>query len=243
LLDKWAAIPPSKTEAFLEKVGLVDKADAELISRKAAFMLPAYTILNETIKEITGAAVREGEEGRLGASTVDPTEDSPTQFRSKSKTVRKILVRQRKERAILLQRGLEYNKENVESIPEGNVDAVWKQEVLGQALSTKEKLQSSVNIVKDANDRGKATVSNSPSEKTQPQTLQDQLQADDISKLLPKGKLSPFLTSHPQSIKLIQLLLKEEQMESSDVGRFLDLMKGMSDEQIMQRFKRMKGSK
>ena len=114
--EKFLTIPPAKTEAFLEKIGVVDKADEDLLKRRTEFLLPAYTILNERIKEITGAAVREGEEGRLGQSTVDPTKDGPTQFKAKRATVEAILRRQKKEKLILLSRGIAYNAENVNEI-------------------------------------------------------------------------------------------------------------------------------
>jgi hypothetical protein len=241
-LEKFLNIPPATTEKALEKLGLVDKADKDFLTRRTSFLLPAYTILNERIKEITGAAVRKGEEGRLGQSTVDPTKDSPTQFRAKRQAVEDILLRQRKEKLILLARGLEYNTENVESIPIDNVDSLFKQEVLGEQLTTGQELQNQVNTVKQSGEQGNATVANAPSAKTQPQELSDQLQFSDISKQLPAGTLEPFMTSHPQSLQVMQQLLAEEQMEIGDIGDFLKLLGGLSDEQVIQRLQGMRGS-
>ncbi len=109
-LERFLKIKPEDTEKFLESVGVVKKADPEFLKRFAAFMRPAFDELNRQIKEITGVAVREGEEGRIFKSTIHAGEDSPTTFLAKANDIKAFQQESLARALIWKERGLDVFK-------------------------------------------------------------------------------------------------------------------------------------
>lgn len=128
-LERAFNIPPAKTEAFLKSAGITKEADPEFLARYTTFQTTAYERLNQAIKEITGVAVRPEERPRIAKQTVDPAEDSPTQFMKKQEETLRIANQMKKRRLVVLARGQLPTKENLKRISLLQVDKVFEREV------------------------------------------------------------------------------------------------------------------
>ena len=98
--------------------------------------------------------------------------------------------------------------------------------------STEEMAEISEEIL-NIDEAESSSVSPVPSPRRSQRIQVSEWQFNDIASKLPAGTLEPFMTSHPQSLQLIQQLLKEEQMEVGDIAPFLERIKNMSDEDVV----------
>lgn len=107
-------------------------------------------------------------------------------------------------------------------------------------------VSETVSNIKNANSRGKATASNVPSVRSQPQSVPDKIALQETSKAVRKQNgllVQEFLVTHPKSIEAIQSLKDGGQIEADDIGRMLKFIKDnrLSDDQFIQRLERMRG--
>ncbi len=76
------------------------------LSEYTAFTSKAYNELNQTIREMSGAAVTDGEAARQLKTTANPDGDSPTEFQSKLKENMRFVTLAQARLAILRQKGM-----------------------------------------------------------------------------------------------------------------------------------------
>jgi hypothetical protein len=128
-LERVFRVPPAKTEAFLKSIGITKESDPTFLERLTTFETTAYERLNQAIKEITGVAVRPEERPRIAKQTVDPAEDSPTQFKAKRKEALRIANQMKKRRLVVLVRGQLPTRENLRRIDLLKVDKIFEREI------------------------------------------------------------------------------------------------------------------
>ncbi len=92
---------------YSEWVGLEPSAERKKsLADYTKFTAQAYTELNQTIREMSGAAVTDGEAARQLKTTANPDGDSPTEFASKLKENMRFVTLAQARLAILRQKGM-----------------------------------------------------------------------------------------------------------------------------------------
>ena len=82
-------------------------ADPDYLARYSTWKLPAQEIYLKKRHEITGVAANPAEKGEIAEAIPDPSKNTPTEFRSKLKQLRKMLLQAKNRKLMFRSIGIE----------------------------------------------------------------------------------------------------------------------------------------